>query len=55
MWDRAATCCPQPQSHNGALVSLRPAAGGQYLPAHPRLRALLCGAAARLGSTEPGG
>lgn len=62
MWDRAATCCPQPQPHNGALVRRRPAGGGQRLPAHPRLRALLCGAAAlagqhgagRAGPTAPG-
>lgn len=51
--DQAATCCPQPQPHNGALVSGRPAGSGQRLPAHPGLRAPLCVGAARPGSTEP--
>lgn len=51
--DRAATCRPQPQPHNGALVCGRPAGGGQRLPAHPGLRAPLCGVVARAGSTEP--
>ena len=53
--DRAATCRPQPQPHNGALVRGRPAGGGQRLPAHPGLRAPLCGVVARAGSTEPDG
>ncbi|XP_047693677.1 basic salivary proline-rich protein 4-like [Prionailurus viverrinus] len=53
--DRAATCRPQPQPHNGALVRGRPAGGGQRLPAHPGLRAPLCGVVAWAGSTEPDG
>lgn len=47
VWDRAATCCPQPQSHNEALVSGR--AGGQRFPARPGLRAPLCGAVVLTG------
>lgn len=54
VWDRAATCCLQPQPHNGALVSLRPADGGQCLPAHPRLRALLYEAAVLAGQHGAG-
>lgn len=49
VWDRAATCCPQPQPHNGALVSGRAAGSGQRFPAHPGLRTPLCGAVALAG------
>lgn len=29
VWDPAATCCPQPQPHNGALVHRQAAGGGR--------------------------
>lgn len=37
VWDWAATCCPQPQPHNGALVSGRAGVRAE-LPGPPRVQ-----------------